>query len=1009
MCKPIGLTLLALVAAGLVPVAAHAQTASIAGVVRDTSGAVLPGVTVEAASPALIEKMRTVTTDGAGAYQIVNLRPGTYSVTFSLQGFSTVKREGIELSGSFAAPVNAEMKVGTLTETVTVTSESPVVDVQSTAAQRAFTKEVLDSIPAGRSHLTQAVLIPGLSTTQGAASGSLMDVGGTGNLKNTVASIHGSRVTDTRVMIDGVRIGNMSGAGQWVNFVPDEGAAQEVAIDYGAVNAEYISNGLTINYVPREGGNTWRGSLFATAVTGAWQGNNITPELSAAGLTTPTTVALMYDINPSGGGPIMRDKLWFWASARFQANENDIGGFYKNANAGDPNAWSYAPSDEIERFSIHSDAVGARVTWQAAQKHKLTFYYNKQRRPWDDNSSAFGSETSDWWRFPCLTTTQAGWTSPLTSRLLLEGRWSNRCEEFENAYQGTTPARNLIPVFEQGGLRPGTWFRGHYGGPFVMNSMPNLNTILFTTSYVTGSHAFKVGFTDSWGYQVNGIVGLDPVADGSYPVSYVFNNGVPNSITQYATPWQSKSNMRAEMGIFAQDRWTINRATVTAGLRYDWLSYYYSPNPLGPSPLAPNRNFTLPAQDSVDWKNLTPRVGVSYDLFGDGKTALKFNAGKYVINADSGAATAPANPIDTVANVASRSWTPTRPFGSPNYYVPNCDLLNPLANGDCGPLSNLNFGGQTPAGSFNPATYTGWNTRPHQWEFTVAGQQQLSTGFAVSVGYFRRVYGNFTLTDNLAVTPADFTQYSITAPLDPRLPNGGGYTVSGLYDLNPDKVGQVNNFTTFADDYGKWIEHWNGVDVTVDARTPFGLVLQGGTSTGRRSQDVCEIRAKVPEMFVVQEYFDVIPFIGPTDPYCKQSGTFTTQVKLLGTYTIPKYDVLLAFTFQHVPGPQIGARFVADNSIVGPSLGRPLSGGVQNVLVNLVEPGSMWVPAANLADIRIGKILRFGERRVSANLDIHNLFNSAPVLLQSDFYADWQAPRQAMSPRLFKLSFLVNF
>jgi hypothetical protein len=1006
MRRVIRLTLLGL-ACGFVPAVVQAQTASIAGVVRDTSGAVLPGVTVEAASPALIEKVRTVATDGTGQYQIVDLRPGTYAVTFTLTGFGAVKREGIELSGSFAATVNAEMKVGTVAETVTVTGESPVVDVQTTQSETALTKDVLDSIPAGRSHLTQAVLIPGLTSTQGASRGNVMDVGGTSNLQNTLVSIHGGQVSDTRVMIDGVRIGNMSGAGQWHNFVPDEGATQEVVVDIGGINAEQISDGLAINYVPREGGNTWQGTFFGTGVTSAWQGNNITPELSAAGIKTPSVVAAMYDVNPSGGGPIMKDKLWFWASARAQENKNNIAGFYTNANAGDPTKWLYVPSSQIVQFSLVQDSGDGRLTWQANPKNKFTVFYDQQRRPWDDNNAFAGPESADWWRFPRLRTTQAGWTSPLTSRLLFEARWSNRGEEFQDAYEGTTPARNLIPVFEQGGVRPGLWYRGHAGGPFTWNSMPNLNTILFNTSYVTGSHALKFGVTDTWGYQIGQMLGLDPTVDGSLPVSYQFNNGVPNQITEYATPYQSVTNMRAEYGMFIQDKWTLSRLTVTGGLRYDWLSYYYSPQPIGPSPLAPNRNFTLPETESVNWKDLTPRVGVAYDPFGDGKTALKFSAGKYMINLDSGAATAPANPVSALGVTATRVWNDTTAVGTPNYYIPSCNLLNPQANGDCGALSNSNFGGETPAGTYDTKTYNGWGSRPYDWEFTASVQRQIVPRLAVEVGYFRRIYGNASVTANTATAPSDYTQYSIVAPLDPRLPNGGGYTVGGLYDLNPNKVGQVNNLTTFADNYGYNFTHWNGVDVTVSARTSYGLVLQGGTDTGRTSMDVCAVRARIPSMTVFG-FFDVVPQISPTDPYCHQDGAFITQVKLLGSYTIPRIDVLIGATFQSVPGPQIGARYLATNAVVEPSLGRPLSQS-SNVLVNLIEPGQYYVPRANLFDLRIGKPIRFGRRQVTANLDIHNLFNLAPVLLQNNIYASWQTPQQIMSPRLFKLSFTAKF
>jgi hypothetical protein len=986
----------------ILPASAFAQ-ASITGVVQDTSGAVLPGVTVEAASPALIEKVRSAVTDGSGQYRIVDLRPGVYSVTFTLAGFNTVKREGIELRGSFTASVNADLNVGNVTETITVSGESPTVDVQNANAQRALTKEVLDSIPAGRSHLTQAVLVPGLTSTQGSARGNLVDVGGTQNLQNTLVSIHGGRVEDTRVMIDGVRIGNMSGAGQWHNFVPDQGSTQEVVIDYGAVSAEQISGGLKINHVPRDGGNNYRGYFYGTFANEKWQGSNITDELKARGLGTPNSLRRMYDFNPSFGGPIKQDKLWFYTSARFQENKRYIAGVYTNKNAGDPTRWSYDPDlNEQGIFSLNQDSGNGRITWQVAPKHKVTGFYDQQRRPWDDLRPGATMEAVSWWRFPRLRTTQAGWTSPLTSRLLLEARWSNRGEIFQDVFEGTDPRRDLIAVLEQGGSIPGLVYRGHAGagsttGPFTWNSMPNLNTLLFNVSYVTGSHALKFGVTDTWGYQVG------EIKDIPEAVAYRFNNGIPNLIQMRATPYQSTTNMRAEFGLFAQDKWTVDRLTLTAGVRYDWLSYYYPATHIGPGTLAPNRDFTTPLTESVNWKDITPRIGAAYDLFGDGKTAVKASIGRYVINADSGAATAPANPITGLSVSTSRVWNDLD-FD----YVPDCVLTNLRLNGECGDVDNLNFGGQVPTRRDDPATYNGWGTRAYNWEFSTSVQHQVVPRVSVEVGYFRRIFGNFTVQDNTLTTAADYTQYSITAPLDPRLPGGGGYLVGGLYDVNQDKFSSVSNLVTFADNYGKIIEHWNGIDFTVNARPTNGVTLQGGLSTGRTSTDFCEVREKIPELAYTPGW-SAFPFIGLTYPYCKVDTNFLTQVKLLGTYTIPKVDVLLGATFQSLPGPQIGALYVANNAATVPSLGRPLSGGVANVTVNILEAGKYFVPRANLLDVRFGKLLHFGPRRISVNLDIHNLLNLSPVLLQNNNFASWQTPQAIMEARLFKLSTSIDF
>ena len=251
----------------LVPAEALAQ-ASITGVVRDTSGGVLPGVTVEAVSPALIEKVRSVVTDGNGQYRIVDLRPGAYSVTYSLSGFNKFKRDGIELEGSFTATVNVELPSGTLEETVTVSGETPIVDTQSVTQQRVLDKEILDAIPAGRNHANYAALIPGMNGA--------VDYGGTNNLVLSTLTVHGSRQGDQRVLVDGMSTSATSGNGELSNFIPDITSTEEVAVSYAAGSAEQAFGGVQMNLIPREGGNSFKGSLFATGVTRRWQGSNYT-------------------------------------------------------------------------------------------------------------------------------------------------------------------------------------------------------------------------------------------------------------------------------------------------------------------------------------------------------------------------------------------------------------------------------------------------------------------------------------------------------------------------------------------------------------------------------------------------------------------------------------------------------------------------------------------------------------------------------------------------------------
>ena len=433
-----------------VPALAFAQ-ASISGVVRDTSGALLPGVTVEAASPALIEKVRSVVSDGSGQYRITDLRPGIYTVTFTLTGFATFRREGVELTGSFNANINGELRIGTLEETITVTGEAPVVDIQSTNSQRVMSNELISSIPAGRSHLNYAVLIPGISTNQGASRGTTMDVGGTNNLQNTLISMHGGRRSDTRLMIDGVRIGNVAGEGQWTNYVPDTGTAQEVAIDYSSMQAEHLTGGLRINVIPREGGNTFRGSVFATAVGEAWQSSNLSQDLIDQGMQEPNRLKRAYDVNPSVGGPVLRDRLWFYTSARFQENQNFVAATYGNLNAGDPSKWLYAPDRSDQSvFSMTQNGVNTRFTWQAAQSHKIGFYVDTQTRDWDDAVPSVSPEAMVRWRFPRLSLTQVSWTAPVTNRLLFEARSQYKTESFRDLFPPQDPIyETMITVRDQ--------------------------------------------------------------------------------------------------------------------------------------------------------------------------------------------------------------------------------------------------------------------------------------------------------------------------------------------------------------------------------------------------------------------------------------------------------------------------------------------------------------------------------------------------------------------------------
>ncbi|MEQ1575286.1 MAG: carboxypeptidase regulatory-like domain-containing protein [Vicinamibacterales bacterium] len=1000
----------------VLPAAAYAQ-ASITGVVRDTSGAVLPGVTIEAASPVLIEKVRSVTADGGGQYRVVDLRPGTYTVTFTLPGFSTVRREGIELAGTFTATINAEMRVGSLEETITVTGESPIVDVQSTAQQQVLGKDVIDSIPSSRTHFSVATLIPAMQTSNTG------DVGGTNSINLVFLTAHGGRNTDQRVMIDGLSTNNAEGAGQFSGYLPNMSSTQEMAVDYAAGPAEMPTGGVRMNLIPREGGNVVRGTGFLGGMSGGWmQGSNYDADLKARGLATPNDIKKLWDANIGLGGPIKRDKAWWYAAYRFNGEQVYTGGF-GNLNANQADKWLYVPDPTKRLANLHEQrSYNGRLTWQATQKHKISAFYDAQYRCVCPNTlnATTSAEAGNDLQYPHADFMSVTWSSPYTNRLLLEAGVSYHPERWLSVSEtwgpGEGPNKLLIGVTDQA---DGRVYRAR--NTQFSSTLTVVTNTRASMSYVTGSHALKVGFNNQHATRTS--------AQQFVPanMSYRFRNGVPNQITQTTRPQTIDENIGFDLGLFAQDKWTIGKLTANLGVRFDYLTTYFPPQHLGPTTFFPNRDISFPHIDWVNWKDVTPRLGAVYDLFGNGRTALRVSLNKYMVAFGlQGTFGDGSNPINLIPTTTTRSWNDSfYGAGDPRTgnYVPDCDLTSPLGNAECGAMADRNFGLNIPSAAVDPDIIQGFGTRGYNWEFSTGIQHQLTPVISVDVAFFRRWYGNFIAIDNLATTAADYSRFSITAPTDSRLPNGGGYTIGNLYDLNPDKVGQVNSLYTSAENYGKQIERWNGVDVGVNTRFGNRILLQGGMSVGRTVTDNCEVLAKSPEIISGRAAETATAQVAlPTTPagvpYCHVDTGFLTQVKGFGSYTVPKIDVQASASVQSyvatgtgttTSGPRIDANYVATNAVIAPSLGRNLSGGLANATVNLLATGQLYGERVNQVDLRVAKILTFGRTRTSASLDLYNLFNLNSVTVENANYASFRVPLAAMQARFMKLGVQIDF
>jgi hypothetical protein len=979
----------------------------------------MPGVTVEAASPVLIEKVRTTVTDVNGRYQLVDLRPGTYVVSFTLSGFNTVKREGVTLSGSGVVNIDGEMRVGSLEETITVTGESPMVDVRSSTQQRVLNSEAIDALPSARNYFGLARMMPNTMGGGNDVGGSLIqDVGQS-------VTVHGSRNVDQRVTVNGVNTMTLQAGGNIGGQTPDVGSAAEVTVDTNSLSADLPTGGVRINFVPKDGGNRFSNSTFLSFTNDSLQGDNFTVALQQAGLTTPNRVIKNFDVNESLGGPFKRDKVWFWFSARYNTTENQAP-VLANRNAYDPTRWLYDPDPTSPGVNKgYQLNTSLRVTWQATPRNKIAGTYKADKWCNCPNfiSATVAPEAGRDRRFPRLRQEHGEWTSPVTNKLLFEAvglhlyeRWGNMHYRVNGGSLEDERLEAILPqmisVFDQG---KNLNYRSQAN--YNNTAVPSW-TYRAAATYVTGSHAVKFGFNRTHGY-------VDVYNYVLNPVQYRFNNEVPNQITQRALPTRAKTNLDNDLGFHVQDRMTLNRWTIQGALRFDYFATSFPEQHVGPSALTPNRNITFPAQDNISWKDLTYRSGVAYDVFGDGRTAVKVAFNKYLLGQTLNGLGSDPNPVNSLVATANRTWNDRGGLGINGDYVPQCDLLNPLANGECGQINPLSFGTTTPLALFDKDLISGFNHRQANWEFSTSVQRQILPRVAVDVGYFRRAWAHFRVTDNLLLGPQDFTSFNIVAPSDPRLPNGGGYTLTGFYDVIPTQFARVQNMNALSDKYGSQYENWNGVDLTIDARLSNGLTLQGGLATGKTMEDDCEIVAQLPEMNNLPApganpgSSATLPPAWRAAQFCHRESPFLTQFKAYGVYLIPKIGVQVSGSFRSIPGvtPQVpptndvNAGFVANNAFLATNsnLGRQLAAGANgNVTLQLLEPYSKFLDHRNELDLRFGKVLRMpnGARAV-VSLDLYNAMNSDAVVNVNQAFSAYLVPTEILNPRIAKVS--INF
>jgi hypothetical protein len=946
-------TILVIGVALLAPSAVYAQGA-LAGVVRDTTGAVLPGVTAEASSPALIEKTRSVVTDEQGQYKIVDLPPGTYTITFTLSGFSTLKRENLVLSGQTTLPVNADLKVGQLEETLTVNAESPVVDVQNTRKEAILQRDVLDAIPRNQDAAMTAGLLTGVTV------GAVQDMGGSGTGVIAQLVAHGSNGNDQLWNIDGMKA---AGNTRRVMVIGDQ-ASQEVTYQLSAVSAETDLGGVVMNVVPKEGGNRFSGQFFGAYTGSGMTSANLSSDLVARGLKAVPTIDYIYDVSPSVGGPIVKDKLWFYATYRKNASNGTYANVFYESDPTKPGPNPNYLWDISSRFTIQAD-----------HRDKFNVFLDSQYRyqPFRTSSPTQTPEASAATYYPEMYIIQGRYTAPFTNRLLLEVSGSYYHEHQEFIHSPAWPGPQAYPHFE---ITTGVYTNaapasGGLLNPNTDNPMPYTN-IVAKLSYVTGTHAFKFGITDYYGTS-------DNIRTDMLPTLY-YNKGLPFQVQLTALPAETLPRLNYDIGMFGQDQWTLKRFTVNAGIRFDFLNEQLDAEnvPAGTVisgvTLVPARSFAQ-VSDVPSWRDVSPRLGLAWDVFGTGKTAIKTSLSRYLgqeIAGFSGSVNALSASTDT------RTWNDANKDGIPQL-------------SELGPSTNLNFG--LPAIVTFPTddVRTGWQKRPYNWEYSLSVSHTLFPGLAFDVGYYHRTFRNLTFTQNTLVNPSNFTAFNWTSPLD-----GSAIT---SYNLSPALRGQSKNIITFAPD--NYIR-FNGVDVTLIGKFGHGGIVNGGISMGKTAVGTCEAGLLV-------------------DPnslrFCEVSPDFMAQntYKFLVSHPLP-WDFTASATFQSVPGPVFATPpfppqpgIAANYALTSAVAGVTLTNGT--ISVPLVRLGTQFGDRKNQLDFRFGRRFKFANNVViDPHLDIYNVLNANPVLSENFTFGPlWQQPTDVLIGRVVQIGLQVKF
>ena len=921
------------------PIAQAQTTGSITGLVTDASGAVLPGVTITLSGERLIGGAQTQVSDASGTYRFDRLAPGSYNVKFELQGFRTVERPDVRISAAFVATINGKMEVGSLSETITVTGESPTVDVRSNVQQTVMNQEILEGIPTGRDPWSLAKLIPGVQVAT-------YDVGGTQSMQQSSMSAHGSSTADVSYNIDGATVNWPGGGGGATMIYYDQGMFEEVNYMTSSIPAENLAGGVSINMVTKDGGNMWKGNVRYNFSNDSLQSENFAATRALVPTFRGNPTDKTYDFNFAGGGAIMKNRMWVSGTVRKWIVN-------KFVNATNDNGSQALDDNDLKNYS-------GKLVYQLTTNQKVmgSYFWNNKIRGHRRDSNDIIPDIASVVQTNPVQTSQAKYTG-IKGSLVFESNFSIMDGQTNYTYQPDTD-RSLVRIIDTGSTKV---FNASTREDHQPNSRHQFdNVFTYGKSGFGGEHLFKGGM--QWGRLYYG-------SDYSVLNDHwlVYNNNVPVSVRIWNSPAFSE-NVAKVTGFFLQDAWSMNRLTLNIGGRWD--KYVGTV----PAQSAPGGTFsgarTFAEKEAINHSIAVWRAGASYDLTGNGRTAIKASASRYGLQVG----------IDRVTNVnpltvgsADCAWTD--PNGNRKYDVGEINLAT------CPAFSGGSFVGY--------ADGVKW---PYSDEITAGIETQLPGAVRVGAMFYYRTNREQIGQVNTLQPASQYTKSTVT------IPNGPGGTIANPKPTTADVYNisaAANSLNASVRDNVDYLDtSYKGVEFTATKRFSKKWQMQTGFTIGKNEGGVS----------------------GGTDlndpnntlyPRGIIGNDSETAFRLSGSYLLP-LDI-------NVSGSMVannGYPYVSTYSLTraaAATQGITLTRASQTI--QLSQRGDERYENVVLFDMRLAKTFRFGSRSISPQIDFFNISNADTVVNTTTAVGgSYLLPAGGdpiLSPRIIRVGFSLNF